>query len=192
MGCGRCAAGCPVTARVSPPPGTADAISPWELQLEEQEVYKYANVPRGSTLTLSCMLTTSWLRSRVLCALAHSSVAVLFGVVTNGEAIAAAANEANGQRITHVRHTANHRQVSRSSLEMISHFRACPQDNFASVPKRVWADVVRKLGVNMNSRNAAADLFVPISVRFCNMLTPFARSLCASYIRLGCLACACD
>ena len=42
--------------------GTVDVISPWELQLEEQAVYKYASVPRGSTRALSRMLTTSWLR----------------------------------------------------------------------------------------------------------------------------------
>lgn len=99
--------------------GTVDVISPWELQLEEQAVYKYANVPRGSTRTLSFMFTTSWLPSRVSGAFAHSSVAVLFGVVTNGEAIAAAANEANGQRITNVLHSANHRQPSRLSLKII-------------------------------------------------------------------------
>jgi hypothetical protein len=48
------------------------------------------------------------------------------------------------------------------------------QENFSAVPKRVWADVVRKLGINTNARNAAADLFVGSPSRtFLNLLTHF-------------------
>ena len=77
-------------------PGTVDVISPWELQLENRPVYKYANLPRGawSQTSLPQLLASG--------AFAQSFAAVLFGVVTNGEAIAAAANEAYGQKITHV------------------------------------------------------------------------------------------
>jgi len=39
---------------------------------------------------------------------------------------------------------------------------ACTQENFSTVPKRVWADVVRKLGVKTNSGNTAADLYVHV------------------------------
>ena len=59
-------------------------------------------------------------------------------------------------------------------------FHACSQDNFASVPKRVWADVVRKLGVNMNSRNTAADLFVP---RALSSLLQHADAFCSQLVR---------
>ena len=64
------------------------------------------------------------------------------------------------------------------------------QNNFSTVPKRVWADVVRKLGVRANSGNTAADLCVHAHSRsFLHLFTPFRRRLCASYIRLGCLDC---
>ena len=68
------------------------------------------------------------------------------------------------------------------------------QDNFSAVPKRVWADVVRKLGMNTNARNAAADLFVGSSSLTSPLLSSesadaFCFSICSSYIRLGCLNC---
>ena len=81
------------------PPGTVDVVSPWELQLENQPVYKYANVPRGAAYLYFCDMTCCLpcIRHRY-----SFFAAVLFGVVTNGEAIAAAANEAHGSKITHV------------------------------------------------------------------------------------------
>jgi hypothetical protein len=39
------------------PPGTVDVVSPWELQLENQPVYKYANVPRGAAYLYFCDMT---------------------------------------------------------------------------------------------------------------------------------------
>jgi hypothetical protein len=53
------------------------------------------NYSAVSVMSLLCLL--------YLHATCSLFAAVLFGVVTNGEAIAAAANEAHGQRITHVR-----------------------------------------------------------------------------------------
>jgi hypothetical protein len=112
--------------------------------------------------------------------------AVLFGVVTNGEAIAAAANEAHGQRITQVR------LCTIISFILVSHvviFIFC-QENFSAVPKRVWADVVRKLAVKSNASSNAADLCVhPRSRAALHCVTPFSFSLCSSYIRLGCVFC---
>ena len=115
----------------------------------------------------------------VFCRLMFSFfAAVLFGVITNGEAIAAAANEANGQRITHVHHpAAQHHNFTLFDVEDLPHCHFVMQDNFSAVPKRVWADVVRKLGTNMNSRNAAADLYVP--ARFVH-----ASNSCAHAFRL--------
>jgi hypothetical protein len=107
---------------------------------------------------------------------------VLFGVVTNGEAIAAAANEANGSRITHVQ--------MRLRPVNVSEFTFAFQDNLSAVPKRVWADVARKLSINEKSRNAAADLFVHASsIAFLHLLTPAVCSICSAYSRLGCLNC---
>ena len=115
----------------------------------------------------------------VFCRLMFSFfAAVLFGVITNGEAIAAAANEANGQRITHVHSpAAQHHNFTLFDVEDLPHCHFVMQDNFSAVPKRVWADVVRKLGTNMNSRNAAADLYVP--ARFVH-----ASNSCAHAFRL--------
>lgn len=85
-------------------------ISPWELQLENDPVYKYANVPRGARLQLSSVFSMRPVSQKILpkkyfCILLfffRSFILVLFGVVTNGESIAAAANEANGSKITYV------------------------------------------------------------------------------------------
>jgi hypothetical protein len=46
---GRCCMCIVVLLFILRPPGTVDVISPWELQLENQPVYKYANVPRGAS-----------------------------------------------------------------------------------------------------------------------------------------------
>ncbi len=80
-------------------------ISPWELQLENDPVYKYANVPRGARLQLSSVFSMLPVSQKILLysfVLFRSFILVLFGVVTNGESIAAAANEANGSKITYV------------------------------------------------------------------------------------------
>jgi hypothetical protein len=69
-------------------------------------------------------------------------------------------------------------------------FSFCFQENFAAVPKRVWADVVRKLAIKTNASSNAADLCVHSRSRASlHFVTSFSYSLCSSYIRLGCLYC---
>jgi hypothetical protein len=112
--------------------------------------------------------------------------AVLFGVVTNGEAIAAAANDAHGQRITQVR------LYTIISLILVSHvaiFIFLPGKLLGCTEARLGRCCSQTGGQIQRQQQCCRPVRTPTLPRRMHCVTPFSFSLCSSYIRLGCVYC---